>query len=188
VNPRLSIELWLARTGWPALAGGLLLLAGLAAHLWWLPLQETRIARMETEYRRLIAALRQPPAADSGAAADLDAGALLAQRQAAFSAVLAPPAAAPDLIRTVFGEAQKAGLTLAQAEYRRVEDRAGGYAAYQMNVPVQGPYLKLREFIDGVLGALPACALEEVSFKREAIGSPSAEARLRLVFYLKSGT
>ena len=183
MRTRLQAELLVRRAGWPALLGAVLACAGLAAHLWWLPAQEQRVKRLETEYRRVITQV----AALQVQAPVRDASTLQAERYAAFNATLAPHAKAPELIKTVFAQAQKAGLSLAQAEYRLAENKQGGYLAYQMTLPVKGPYLKLREFIEGVLVEVPTAALEEVSFKRDGIGAASAEARLRLVFYLKDG-
>lgn len=178
---RLQTELLLRRAGWPPLAGLALAGVGLATLLLWLPAQEKRLARLEAEYRRVVTQLATPaqsmPVRESSTSQ--------AERQAAFNAILAPRARAPDIVKTVFAEAQKAGLSLAQAEYRMGEDKAGGYATYQMVLPVKGPYLKLREFIEGVLVEVPAAALEEISFKRESIGAPAVEARLRFVFYLR---
>jgi len=177
----LRASLFLARAGWPALAGLLMLCAGAAAFAWWLPGEQKRLERSEAEYRRLLTAVRAPAAA----LPRHDPDSVLAERYAAFNAALTPRADVPQLLKTVFGEAAKAGLTLSQAEYRLSETRNGIYVTYQMILPVKGPYLKLREFIDSVLVAAPAAALEEVSFKRDSIGSAAAEARLRLVFYLK---
>jgi hypothetical protein len=177
----LQVQLWLARAGWPAMAGVLLLLAGLGVHLWWLPKQSSALALKESDYRRAIAELRTPAVTKP----PLDSNTTMAARYAAFNTVLAPRTAAPDLVKTVFGEAGKAGLALAQAEYRMGTDKAGGYSSYQMILPVRGPYLKLREFVDGVLAAVPSAALEEMSFKREGIGGTAVDVRLRLVFYLK---
>jgi len=181
---RLRIELLLRRAGWPAPAGMVLLGLGLAVNCWWLPAQQLRVAHMETEYRRLLALAANP----KKPVPPPSPNALLAARLAAFDKVLATGAQTPDLIKTVFAEAQKAGLTLAQAEYHLVEDKKGGFAAYQMVLPVQGPYIKLREFIDGVLAEAPGAALEELAFKRNGIGTAATEARLRLVFYVRSDT
>jgi len=183
MRARLQAELLLRRTGWPPLAGLALACAGFVTLLAWLPAQEMRLARMEAEYRRVVAQLAKPVES----APVRDSSTLQAERQAAFNATLAPRAKVPDIVKTVFVEAQKAGLSLAQAEYRMGEDKAGGYASYQMVLPVKGPYLKLREFIEGVLAEVPAAALEEISFKREGIGASAAEARLRFVFYLRDG-
>ncbi|MDB5804532.1 MAG: hypothetical protein JWN73_1854 [Betaproteobacteria bacterium] len=180
--PRLRIELLLRRTGWPMPAGLVLLGLGLAINFWWLPAQQVRVAHVQSESRRLLAQAAnpklpvQPPTLN----------ALLAARLAAFDKTLSTSAQTPDLIKTVFAEAQKAGLTLSQAEYHLLEDKKGGFATYQMVLPVQGPYIKLREFIDGVLAEAPAAALEEVAFKRNGIGTAATEARLRLVFYVRS--
>lgn len=180
-NLRLTAGLWLARTGWSPLAGLLLVCAGLALHAWWLPGEQKNLRRLEAEYRGVVAANVMPARPQS------DPGTLLAERYAAFNRTLAPRADTTELLKTVFSEAGRAGLTLSQAEYRMGEGRAGAYVTYQMILPVRGPYLKLREFVDGVLAAIPAAALEEISFKRDGIGTATAEARLRLVFYLKDG-
>lgn len=183
MRPTLYFELWLRRAGWPAVAGILLLVAGAFAHAYWLPAQSQRITRLQAEYRRVIARVVAP--APKAEPVSSTPGVLLAQRQAAFNATLSPRAQAPALIKTVFAQAQKSGLVLSQAEYRLVPDKTGGFAAYQMTLPVKGPYLKLREFIDNVLVEVPSVALEDVSFKRDGIGAVAAEAKLRLVFFLK---
>jgi len=178
---RLQIELVLRDIGWPAPVGALLLCIGLVVQFWWIPIQQQRVARSVTEYRRLVVQI----AGSKKAEAPATPAALLATRLAAFEKVLPPRTKAPDLVQIVFSEAQKAGLTLAQAEYHLVEDKKGGFESYQMVLPVQGSYVKVREFIDGVLAEAPSAALEEVAFKRNGIGASTADARLRLVFYLK---
>jgi hypothetical protein len=181
MSRRLQLELWLHRAGWPAPAGLALLCLGLAANFWWLPAQQSRVSQMEGEYRRLLAQAASP----KKPVQVQSAGSLLAVRLAAFDKMLSGRNQTPDLIRVVFAEAQKAGLTLSQAEYHLADDKKGGFATYQMVLPVQGPYVKLREFIDGVLAEAPAVALEEVAFKRNGIGTAATEARLRLVFYVR---
>jgi Tfp pilus assembly protein PilO len=180
---RLQAELFLKRAGWPPIAGLVLACSGLAALHGWLPAQEKRLARVEQEYRRTLAQVTAP----SPAVAIKAPSSLLHEREAAFYATLPQRAKAPELIRTVFAQAQKVGLSLAQAEYRMGEDKNGGYIAYQMVLPVKGPYVKLREFIEGVLVEIPCASLEEIAFKRESIGAASSDARLRFVFYLKDG-
>lgn len=182
---RLRAELFLRRTGWAAPAGLLLLAAGLAVHLWWLPAQQSRVSRLQEEHRRLIAQLAHPA---PQSIVTKDANVLQASRLAAFENMLALRAATPDLVKKVFAEAQKSGLTLSQAEYHLSEDKNGGFSSYQMVLPVQGPYIKLREFVDGVLADNPSAALEEVAFKRNGIGAAVTETRLRLVFFLKDPT
>lgn len=180
---RLQTELFLKRAGWPPFAGVALACCGLAAIFAWLPVQEKRLARIEQEYRRTLAQATAPaPVMPVKAPSSLPH-----ERQAAFYATLAPRTKAPEMVRSVFAQAQKAGLSLAQAEYRMGEDKNGGYLTYQMVLPVKGSYVKLREFIDSVLVENPCASLEEIAFKREGIGAASADARLRFVFYLKDG-
>ena len=178
---RLQIELVLHDIGWPAPVGVLLLCIGLAGQFWWIPIQQQRVARSVSEYRGLIAQMARAKKAELPATPV----ALLATRLSAFEKVLPPRTKAPDLVQVVFSEAQKAGLTLSQAEYHLAEDKKGGFGSYQMVLPVQGPYVKIREFIDGVLAEAPSAALGEVAFKRNGIGTSAADARLRLVFYIK---
>ena len=181
---RLQIELFLRSVGWPAPVGGLLLCIGLGVHFWWIPLQQQQVTRSVTEYRRLIVQMASAKKVEVPATP----AALLATRLAAFEKILPPRTKAPDLVQIVFSEAQKSGLTLSQAEYHLAEDKKGGFGSYQMVLPVQGPYVKVREFIDGVLAEAPSAALEEVAFKRNGIGAAAADARLRLVFYIKGET
>ena len=76
---------------------------------------------------------------------------------------------------------------LAQAEYALAFDQAGGFWTYQVDLPLRGPYRDLRRFVDEALHRIPYAALEQVEVKRDGIGSPSVEARLRFVFHLKDG-
>lgn len=182
MSARLQAELLLRRAGWPAPVGALLLGLGLGANHWWLPLQQQRVAAMQVETVRLMKQAADPVRAAPPPTAD----ALLAIRLTAFDNALAARGATPELIKSVFAEAGKVGLTLAQAEYHLVEDKKGGFATYQMVLPVQGPYVKLREFIDGVLASNPAVAMQEIAFKRSNVGSAATEAHLRLVFYMRA--
>ena len=177
-------RLWWRRTGWLAMVGFALAVAGLVGHLYWMPAQHRRLEKQQDDYRRLVKQLTAPPA--KIVSTRIDPRVLLAQRHAAFHATLATQAKAPALVKAIFAQAQKAGLTLAQAEYRMVPEKSGGYVGYQMIIPVRGPYLKIRQFIDAVLVEIPSGALEEVSFKREGVGTTVTEARLRFVIFLRN--
>jgi len=180
-NAGLMVQLFLYRHGWWPMAGAVLLVLGLFTHLLWVPQLASRTAASQAELQRIQQALSDPNYASKTKAP------LLAQRHTAFMTTLAAKKDLPELIKTVFAEAQKAGLTLTQAEYKLSYQQDGGYYTYQMLAPVKGGYPSLRRFVDGVLNAIPAAALEEVTFKRDGIGSSTAEARLRFAFYLKDG-
>jgi hypothetical protein len=119
-------------------------------------------------------------------------------------AMAAPPAPAPRLdnldafytalgrnaeqqVRTLFELAAKSGLVLSQGEYKSAWDRNARVHTYQVNLPVKGSYTAIWQFALGALRALPFAALDDVSFRRDSIGDPVVEARLRLTFYLADG-
>jgi Tfp pilus assembly protein PilO len=112
---------------------------------------------------------------------------LLEQRFDAFRAMLREKRDLTAMLATVFEQATKHGLVLAQAEYKLEHNNAGGFAVYQMRLPVRGAYPRLRGFVDATLAEIACAALEDVDFKRDAISATEAEARLRFLFFLKDG-
>jgi hypothetical protein len=80
--------------------------------------------------------------------------------------------------------AQRNELTLAKGEYKFSEERDFRLAAYQVTLPVSGGYAQVRGFVNDVLDAVPAAALEELTLKREAIDDDALEARVRFTLFL----
>lgn len=140
------------------------------------------------------------------ALADLDEQYAAARRQAALpppapSAIAPPPPSADQnlahfyaslgergkverQLKTLFALAEKNGLALRQGEYRSSQDRAGRFLTYQITLPVTGRYGAIWQFAFDALRALPHASLDDVAFRRDAIGSETVEARLRLTLYL----
>lgn len=87
-------------------------------------------------------------------------------------------------LKTLFALAEKNGLALRQGEYRSSQDRAGRFLTYQITLPVTGRYGAIWQFAFDALRALPHASLDDVGFRRDAIGSESVEARLRLTLHL----
>ncbi|MDX1915664.1 MAG: type 4a pilus biogenesis protein PilO [Methylophilus sp.] len=56
---------------------------------------------------------------------------------------------------------------------------------YEITFPVKGQYTKIRAFIAEVLQKQPAIALADIQIRRENTLSPSVEARLVLVLFVK---
>jgi hypothetical protein len=115
------------------------------------------------------------PAAPAQSADELDA----------FYAALGPRRYAEQQVRTLFALAAKNGLSLSQGEYKTGYDRNARVSTYQVNLPVKGSYGAIWRFALGALRAIPFASLDDISFRREAIGEPVVEARLRLTLYLK---
>lgn len=77
-------------------------------------------------------------------------------------------------------------LVLEQGEYRITPSKNGKLARYQITLPVKGNYLQIRKFVAKALNDVPIAALEEISFKREAIGSTEVETRIKLTLFLSA--
>ena len=61
-------------------------------------------------------------------------------------------------------------------------------ARYEIQFPVTGEYVHIRNFIDEVMMLLPTLALSEMQVRRENSLAPSVDGRLRLVLFVKDGT
>lgn len=98
-----------------------------------------------------------------------------------------PQEKAPTLLKTIYRAARDEAISLADGEYKYIDGKTGGIRMYQIDLPVKGSYIQIRKFIVKVLNAIPSVALNEVSFKRELVGSGELEARLRFIIYLGAG-
>lgn len=159
----------------PVGIGAALVLAASAAALGWiLPEREAR----EQQHRAVLAqaAAARAPAVVQVALpemASIDA----------FYKALGERRYAEQQVRTLFGLADKAGLALTQGEYRGALDRHARVYAYQVTLPVRGPYKAVWGFAMSSLASIPFASLDEISFKRESVGDANVEARLRLTLY-----
>jgi hypothetical protein len=158
------------------LAGGL----AWTGHATWL-LDQERL-RAAASRRALAAAPAPSPASAPMSPAVRDAAAL-----ARFTAMLAPSGAMDEQVRTLFRLAAQHGLTLRQGEYKAVADRAAHLTAYHIELPVHGGYGAVWGFALGALRAMPYAALDDVGFRRDEVGDPAVEARLRFTLYLAEG-
>lgn len=180
------LRLWLlqgrlaiGRFGWTNLVALVLLLAGAAACLILLPSLETQLAARHETLADLQTRLRREvhqSAAVPQAAPPTNLG--------AFQATLGDIHQADDALKILFAEADHQLLVLDQAEYRLSYDKAGGFYAYSIRLPVKGGYLALRIFCEQVLLALPFASLDEITFKRRAAGETDVDARLHFTLYL----
>lgn len=90
----------------------------------------------------------------------------------------------PDWVGRVHTAAARNGLALESGDYLLERRKGVRLAQYQITLPVRGSYAQIRGFVAEVLEKVPAAALEDVVVKRENIGVPSLEARIRFVLYL----
>jgi hypothetical protein len=87
-------------------------------------------------------------------------------------------------LKTMFALASKTGLVLNKGDYREAWDRNAKLYTYQVTLPVKGSYRAIWDFALQALAAIPFASLDDISFRRDAIGDANVEARLRFTLYL----
>lgn len=92
----------------------------------------------------------------------------------------------PDWVGHVHTTAARNGLVLDSGDYLLERRKGARLAQYQITLPVRGSYSQIRGFVAEVLDKVPAAALDDIVVKRENIGAPALEARLRFVVYLSA--
>jgi hypothetical protein len=179
----LQARLALYRFGWSNGIACLLCLAAAGAWLWLVPhlhqqleAEQLAIVRAQQSLRLASAASARPPLP------------VAEQRLEQFYRTLGARRDAEQPVKTMFATAQQAGLALTQAEYKSRFDQNGRLHAYQVLLPVKGSYSVIRQFCEKTLLAIPYASLDEISFKREAIATPTLEAKLRFTLYLADRT
>jgi hypothetical protein len=175
----LQTRLALSRLGWSRFVAALLALAGAACWLAWIPAQHSDANAQATAIERQRMALRAPRVARRETPAAPAQANLMA-----FYAALGTRQHAERQIGTLFELARKSGLVLSKGDYTWAYDRNSQVYAYQVLLPVAGPYGAVRRFCEQVLLTIPYASLDEITFKREAIGSGSLDARLRFTLFL----
>lgn len=103
-----------------------------------------------------------------------------------FQQVLAQETDLPRHLATIFAIASAEGIVLQHAEYRWDVQKHRQYRVYRIFMPVKAPYAATRRFCDRLLNELPFLALEQVHFKREAIGAQAVESKLQVALYLRA--
>jgi len=89
-----------------------------------------------------------------------------------------------DEVERVHVLARRAGLDLAQGEYR-LERRASGLWAYRVTLPARGSYGQFREFVGAVLKQMPIASLDALRFERKKAAETQLDGQLRLTIYAR---
>jgi hypothetical protein len=169
----LRLRLWLGERGPVAGAAALLCVLALLA-LAWLASQR----RLQAREHQVVLDLAKLPV--KAVAPVLTPNENLAH----FYATLGEKRYAEQQVDTLFALAGRNGIVLSQGEYRSGYDANARLHTYQVTLPVKGNYGAIWRFAQQALGAIPFASLDDISFKRETIGEPSVEARMRLTLYL----
>jgi hypothetical protein len=174
----LQWKLAFARRGPVAMLAMLLLVAGTGAWLWYLP---------QAKQAAVASAVAAKPATAPMPVAALAVVSGPEQNLAQFYANLGDKRDAEQQLKTLFALAAKSGLSLTAGQYRAAYDQNGRFHTYQVSLPVRGSYRALWQFCLQALATVPFAALDEISLRRESIGEPVLEARVRFTLYLKDG-
>jgi Tfp pilus assembly protein PilO len=161
---------------WTGALGLALLLCAAALYVFGIAPATERLAQLSAERVELSARLgtrgqqRQPVTQSS--------------QLSNFYAFFPSTSTVSELLRSIESAAQANALLLQKGEYRLSQERQFRLARYQVTLPVRGAYTDVRGFVNDVLEAVPAAALEDLTLKREQIGDPQIEARVRFTLYL----
>lgn len=161
----------------------LLVASGILVWVWLVPALRAELKSQQQalgDARRVLGTTPDTPGAPPRTLAE--------ERLGMFYDNLGEKAYAEQQLRTLFAIAAKNNLVLSQAEYKPAHDKNGGFHTYQVHLPVKGPYPAIRQFCEQVLLAIPFASLDEMAFKRESVGSPALEAKLRFTLYLSGGS
>lgn len=176
--PKLILLEHLHALGWPGLAGGALLLAGLAYGV--------AVLRPAAQAHQ---AARQQVAEAEALQARRDSGEVLApqspaEERAAFYRQFPPEADATRLIERIYRAAAAEKLALTRGEYVLLAVPDSGLSRYQISLPVRGSYGHIRRFIAATLAGVPNLHLDDLNLQRQNIGDNQVEGRIRLSLFL----
>jgi hypothetical protein len=175
----LQARLMLARMSAVNALAAALCVAGATSWLWALPREEAagRVEQALIEKQKL-AMLQAPPMPTAAPVSPAQAN------LAAFYVALGTRQAAVSQVRTLFGLAHEAGISLDKGEYKSSYSVNSRSYTYQVLLPVTGTYSAIRLFCEKVLVAIPFASLDEIGFKREAVAAGALQAKLRFTLHL----
>ncbi|WP_427308971.1 hypothetical protein [Cupriavidus sp. H39] len=177
----LRCYLWLMHVGWSLPAACALFVCGLVLIALGLPAERAIVLKAQRRLAEATAALAAPPNRPQTRQATT------AQGLTKFYASLGQYGSVESQVSVLFRTAREAGLLLRQAEYRAGFDRSGQFYTYKVILPVRGSYVAIRRFCEETLTAIPFVSLDEVHFKRGAIGEATVDAKLQFTLFLTGG-
>lgn len=162
--------------GWPGLLGLLLLLGALSGYATLVQDRAAKLAELKRESATLklrIELAAKDGIPETGSAAELN------KFYGYFSGTTLT-----EWLNKLYAAAAAQNLVLELGEYRLTADQSGKLARYHVTLPVKGNYLQIRQFVDQALIDVPVAVLDDINFKREAIGATQLEARIKFTLYV----
>ena len=176
---RWVLRLWAMRLGTVGKLGlGLATLGGLFYLLAVLPAEsELREAKGE------LAAMQDRTKRTAVAAAPAGLGP--AEELAKFYGLFPSDRSVPDALRTIYHLGTAQHLQLEQAEYRVATEGQSRLYRYDISFPVVGTYPEIRKFLRSVSKAVPAAALDTVTFEHRNGKRDQVQAKVSLLLFAK---
>ena len=177
-SPHWTRRRWMRLFGWPGVAGTGLLVACLAFYL-----SAIRPAEFRLDVARQSAIqLQKYGKRDANEASRNQAP---AGQLAEFYRLFPNDKKLLPWMEKIFTLAQKQEISLDQGEYKVTSDKVGKLMRFQMTLPFKGEYPQIRKYLDSLLAEIPIVSLEHLQLKRQKVGTPVLEARIRLALYLE---
>ena len=173
-----NVRRWVIRLRWPGLLGVALLAFAIGVSVFAFQSTRRQVLALNQEAASMAARL-----GGRGATAGPPSG---RGQLSNFYAFFPLTANLPELLGRVHHAALQHGLTLEKGEYKLGREADFRLARYQVTLPVQGDYADVRGFVNDVLEAVPASALDEMTMKRETIDLPQLDARVRFTLFLSA--
>lgn len=154
----------------------------------------TKMADMQQQISALetnIASKQQTPPSETITIEAPVAQQAISQTLSEFYQTFPTALSIPDTLSQLNALAAKQQLLLNSGDYKLnkipAKNNAGGkvLTQYEMVLPVEGSYNRVRAFIASILSNLPSVAIADIQIERESTLSPSVEARLVLIFYVR---
>lgn len=79
------------------------------------------------------------------------------------------------------------GLQVPTGDYRLVAAKGGPLERYVLTLPVRGEYLSIRRYVAAVRAEFTDLAVDDVTLRRESVGSNEIEAQLRFIVFARHG-
>lgn len=163
-----------------ALAGLALLAAAVGFQLAVNEPARARLAQLRLE------TAAQRSAAQAGGPRALQRAVPDSARADAFYAYFPSRKSAPESLDLIYQAAARQALALNEGQYALVPGKAAKLLEYQVSLPVKGSYAQIRRFAVQVLHDVPAASLDELVFRRDAVGSAEVEAKIRFTLHMRS--
>lgn len=174
----LSIRHTLRRAGWPGMLGLALLLGGPAFYVTEVTTMQEQAEALKSSQQQLRREIHHQQNQQTPVAPSIETQLTAFYRN--FPAMDQSDA----WLAKIYAAAEQQHIVLESGAYRMSPAEGGKLQRYQITLPLKGSHVQIRHFIAAMLKEAPALALDEISFKRENIDTPTINAVIKLTLFV----